>query len=129
MSPPPFKPSRAQRRDVEVWSAGGMGEEAMARALGIARGTLRKHFATEMTIGGQKRRAEVLRAMFKAAKAGNVAAQKAFLGRTDAPPPLPDRSERRRPMGKKEVVQRDALAAGADSDWGDDLAPPNGLPN
>lgn len=120
---PEFKPNKAQRRDVEVWAAGGMSEVAIARVLNISRTTLRKHFGDELTVGGGKRKAEVLRAMFKAAKAGNVTAQKAFLARTDEKPAPQSPQPRTRPLGKKEVRHQDALTAGQGGEWGDDLAP------
>lgn len=53
--------------------------QAIAAALGISRNTLEKVFRAELTSGAARRRMEVLDAMLRAAKRGNVSAMKAFL--------------------------------------------------
>jgi phage terminase small subunit len=46
--------------------------------------------------------------------------------RLDLPEPMPSRPA---PVGKKEQAQQAAMAAGAGSDWGEDLRVPHTLPN
>jgi hypothetical protein len=70
-----------------------------------------------------------------AAKRGNVSAMKALAAAFDrgghqeqiASETAAERRERavRERMSKKQLLQRDALMAGQDSDWGDDLLPPS----
>jgi len=125
MARPSFKPTTAMRRTVSIAAAGGMAHDDIALALGIARGTLLKHFEKELSIGALQRRVEVLQAMHKAAKGGNVAAQKAFMSlepRTTVPttPPAeaPDKGDPKKPaVGKKEQAQLDATTAGKDTEW------------
>ena len=125
MARPVFKPSAQARRQVEISAAGGMGQERIAAALGIARNTLAKHFAKELEAGSARREVDIIFAMYKTALKGNVAAQRAFLTRGDiarasqsfdAPPP-------RRKLGKKELARIDAAGAGTGTDWGADLDP------
>ena len=81
MPNPPFRPSSEQRERVGILAASGLSEDAIARALGISRPTLRKHFREDMLTERAKRKAQVLLAMYNAAIRGNVAAQKAWLKR------------------------------------------------
>lgn len=130
--PKPFRPTRKHRADVVLFVAGGLSEPAIAREVGVCQNTLRKHFAVELAEGRERETAANLRRLRNAADAGNVAAMKHLDGKLEraAQPPAPkDPQPRVRPMGKKEVAERDAIAAGTDSDWGEDLAPPQGLPN
>jgi hypothetical protein len=97
-----------------------MSHEEIAIALGIARGTLEKHFAAELTEGAYLRRMEVLEAMHGAALKGNVTAQRAYLERDPrlAAPPVPkDEGAKPAPIGKKEQAQRDAKTAAVGSEW------------
>lgn len=116
---PPFAPTKRQRHEVEVWAAGGLSEESIAHAIGISRTTLRKHFAQELDVGADKKRGEVVAALFAAAKSGNVAAQKAFLARSDVSAAQskfggkPEKPVRQRPAGKKEVADEAAKRASA----------------
>ena len=100
---PPFAPSEKQRRQVEIWKGGGMSDDAISHALGISRNTLVKHFASELETGWSRRRSEVVEAMFKAAKKGNVTAQKAYLGLGDPVPEKPARSSMPKPGKKKRL--------------------------
>lgn len=117
MARPPFKPTAAMRRKVAVAAGGGMSHEEIALALGISRNTLTKHFDAELSSGACSKRMEALDAMFKAAKGGNVTAQKAYIAtvpKISAPAP-----EQTKPTktGKKEKAQADATTAQVGSDW------------
>lgn len=122
MARPTFKPTKAQRRDVMIMVAAGMSEREIAAGLGLARDTLNKYFFDEMSIGRARKRREVVVSMFRAAKKGNVAAQKAFLALGDlapeAPPAKPEKPEK---LGKKEQAARDAETAEKGTSWGDIL--------
>lgn len=94
-----------------------MSHEEIALALGISRNTLTKHFDVELSCGACAKRMETLDAMFKAAKGGNVTAQKAYIAtvpKISAPAP-----EQTKPAktGKKEQAQADATTAQVGSDW------------
>lgn len=54
------------------------------------------------------------------------ALEKSRQGRLDLPAPVEPRPA---PVGKKEAAQAAAMAAGAGSEWGDDLRVPGTLPN
>ena len=98
-----------------------MSHEDMAIALGISRNTLEKHFEAELSVGAFKKRMEVLTAMHRAAKGGNVAAQKAYLQLqpTPAAPPLEAPAPAPKPAGKKQQADADAKTAGIGTEWGD----------
>jgi hypothetical protein len=126
MSRPEYEPSKFDRDKVEIWAASGMSQEAMAAALGIARGTLTKHFEVEMTTGAAKRQAKVMEALYSAAMRGNVSAQKAFLsGAGLAPtmrppvPPAPPASDEPAAdkLGKKESAVLAAQTAHEGTGW------------
>lgn len=104
-----------------------MAHETIAISLGISRNTLEKYFEFELSIGAYQKRAEVLEAMHKAAKAGNVAAQKAYVAMADpqvsAPPIPPDAPVATKPEGKKAQLNADAKTAAVGSDWEGLLGP------
>lgn len=133
MARPPFKPTTVQRQHVAVAAAGGMAHEEIAQALGIARNTLEKHFTIELSSGAHKRRLSWLLAMDKAARGGNVAAQKALLSTSPTPlaPPSPVGqtvpAEKPAKLGKKEQANADAVGAQAGTEWSD-LLPRGGAP-
>lgn len=116
MARPEFKPTARMRRSVSIAAGAGVTHEEIALGMGISRPTLAKHFAYELTTGAYKRRQEVLDAMFKAAKKGNVAAQKAYVALAPkiAAPTLPTDSA---PQGKKEQANADAVVAQKGTDW------------
>ena len=119
---PQFAPTAIQRRRVAIAAGGGMSHEEMAIALGISRPTLEKHFAFELSHGAYAKRLEVLNAMHRSAKKGNVAAQKAYMAMTPfaaAPPPPGDKPEKKPALGKKDQLQADAVTAGQGEEWGD----------
>jgi hypothetical protein len=129
MARPTFKPTATQRLSVSVSAAGGMAHEEIALALGISRNTLEKHFAIELSTVAYRRRMDVLTAQYRAARKGNVAAQKAFLQNTPAlaVPPVKTAEEKQKPLGKKEQAAADAKTAGAGTEWGN-LLPRAGTP-
>lgn len=105
------------RRKVAIAAGAGMPHDEIALGLGICRNTLAKHFEAELSTGACTRRLEVLEAMFKAAKGGNVTAQKAYVAMTpniSAPAPEPVVAPKR---GKKEQAHADAQTAQVGSDW------------
>lgn len=125
MARPTFKPTQVQRRKVAIAAGAGMSHEEIALGLGIARNTLGKHFARELSTGAYEKRLEVLDAMHRCAKKGNVAAQKAYVALTPqaAAPPVPKPVAK----GKKEQAQDEAGTAAAGTDWSD-LVGPNVTP-
>jgi hypothetical protein len=129
---------------VSIAAGGGMTHEDIATALGISRETLRKHYRQELSIEAQKRRMEVLEAVFTTAKKkGTSAAARAYLGNVPefeapplpegeqppAPPPAPVAApapaEKPAKLGKKEQAQADAHTAAQGTEW-DDLLPKAG---
>lgn len=114
MSRKPHQPTPKTREKVAICKLGGMSDESIALALGISRPTLLKAYKAELTTVAAEKRAEVLRAMFTAAKKGNVAAQKALLARTEGQ--VGASGEK---LGKKEQAQADAGKAQQGTDWAD----------
>lgn len=96
-----------------------MAHEEIAIALGISRNTLEKHFQWELSIGAHQCRAEVLEAMYRTAKKGVVAAQKAYvqMGVPVAAPPVENDTPEPAKLGKKEQQQADAKVAQVGTDW------------
>ena len=103
MPTPTFRPSAAQRENVEIMMLLGESEEAIAKVIGCSRPTLRKHFADELANGRARKRLEVGRAMLEAARQGNASAARRLLDvsadRGNA------HGSKARPMGKKESLQ------------------------
>jgi hypothetical protein len=122
MARPTFKPTQAQRKRVAIAAGAGMSHEEIAIGLQIARGTLEKHFESELSVGAYSKRMDTLEAMFKTAKAGNVAAQKAYLALTPRVSAPPERKVPKR--GKKEQAQVDAATAHVGNDWEELLKAP-----
>ena len=119
MGRPQFKSTAAQRRRVSICAGGGMSHEEIAIGLGIAKMTLQKYFAYELSEGAYRRRQDIIEAMYRTAKKGNVAAQKAYvaLGPQIAAPPQPKDAEK--PQGKKEQAAADAVTAQTGTEWAD----------
>lgn len=123
-----------------LYKAGGISEPSIARILGIAQNTLRKHFEFELNCGRGVKRAQNLKRLEEAADGKNVAAMKALnvlFDKGDVADLLADedynaarrqrqeQSVKSRPT-KSAMALEEALAAGRDSEWGDDLAPISG---
>lgn len=116
---PEFIPTAVQRRKVAIWSGGGMSHSEVATALGVARATLEKHFADELSAGACEKRGAVLMAQYKSALDGNVAAQKAYLAAGEPRSAIPPAAgnEKPAPMGKKAQADADAGTASHGTDW------------
>jgi hypothetical protein len=136
--PAPLRPTAAQRRDAQLLMAGGIGEEGIAAIFQLSVNCLRKHFADELLHGRAQKRAENLRRLERAAEEGAVTAMrvlqlvydKAEAREQHARESAAERRERaeaavRQRVSKRQLLERDALTAGLDSDWGDDLLPPS----
>lgn len=114
---PPFKPTPALRRKVEELVSCSMSQDDVARALGITAPTLVKHFPEELANGAAKKRSEVIGMLYKAARGGNVTAQRKLeemsrvAGAAEA---LKNRETADKPqkMGKKEGQQAAAESVG-----------------
>lgn len=131
---PEFKPSRAQRKKVERLVYSGMRQVDIARAIGISKPTLTKHFEEELATGLAKQRAAVVEMLFDSAKDGNVSAMRKLeemgriAGAEAALAAEPDQHATPK-LGKKEEAEEVAKTAGAGSEWGDDLMTPGTRPN
>lgn len=115
-----FEPTTAQRKRVAICAGGGMSHEEIALGMNISRPTLEKHFAHDLSIGAHEKRQEVLEAMHRTAKKGNVAAQKAYIAMAApvAAPPLPADDVT---LGKKAQAAAAAVNSQAGTDWADIL--------
>ena len=124
---PSFRPTAEQRRHVEIAAGGGVAPGDIATALKIPRTTLLKHFEHELTHGAHARRQEVIGALYRAAKKGNVSAARAFLAeepKIGAPPPPPDAPKTdQTPLGKKAQANADAKDAPRGTEWSDLIGP------
>src|SRR5690348_14143243 len=69
---PPHEPTLGQRNTVQVMVANGNGERVIARAVGIDRSTLRKHYREELRSGRDQVVAAMGAAPVRAGLAGNV---------------------------------------------------------
>jgi hypothetical protein len=140
---PAFKPTAVMRRTVERMMACGDSKDTISRAIGCSIPTLEQHFENELKDGYAKKRQEVLNMMFDGARKGNAALIKRLeemtraavpydqpAAPTDKPNETAAAPQGGKPKGKKEQQRAAALAAGTNSEWGDDLAPlPGTRPN
>lgn len=102
------------RERVEILVAGGQTAWQIAAALGVSEPTLRLHYAAELDTGRARKTADVLEALYREAKDGNVSAMKAWLGRSthlDEPPAAEE------PLGKKQAAQAAARTAESNTSW------------
>lgn len=121
---PEFKPTKAQRANVEIAAGGGMPHEEIALALGITRPTLRKHFEDELTRGAMVRRIDVHVATYDAATVKrNASAARQYLSGTPeaaapAPDPVPAGDGAAAPeLGKKAAANEAAKTAADGTAW------------
>jgi hypothetical protein len=134
---PPFHPTARHRNRVMLLAAAGLRELAIAAVLGICRRTLQTYFAAELATGRAIKRALNLERLEAAAKRGNVSAMKALRRpsiavntRSRSPANLrrhvgrPEAAVRER-LTKPALEERAAATAGLNSDWSDDLQPPD----
>lgn len=126
---PSFKPTPALKQKVATAAGAGMSHEEIALALGIARNTLEKHFEHELSIGAYAKRMEVVQALLRAAKKGNVAAARLYMqlepqiaappaheGRTSKPAETAPAASPEK-LGKKEQANADAVEAHLGTGW------------
>ena len=123
---PEFEATYRQREDVRLWKADDWSDDRFAAQLGIARTTLLKHFADELTHGADQVRTRNLRNLQRAADNGSVGACNALLRLTGlvppGPPPAPppEQDEVVPPeekLGKKAQAKLAALTAEDDTSW------------
>jgi AraC-like DNA-binding protein len=78
MSRPRFAPSDQQRQLVKSLAAYGIGQEEIARKIGVSAKTLRRHFREELDRGATDANAKVAQAMYKMATSGEFPAATIF---------------------------------------------------
>lgn len=125
---PEFEPNYRQREDVKLWKADDWSDDRIATQLGIARNTLLKHFAQELTHGADLVRTRNLRNLQLAADKGSVAAINVLLRLSGTVPPAPTPAQQPQPdevaapeerLGKKAQAKLEALTADQDTSWHD----------
>jgi AraC-like DNA-binding protein len=129
---PKYKAGFEDRMRVELLVAVGTEIATIARVIGVSEPTLRRAFADELAHGAARRRADILMAMNRAAKAGNVSAQAKLLeaieqARLDAISDTlrsGEQSTAAQPIGKKIQQARDAEDVMQNSPWADILPRP-----
>ena len=109
---PLFNPTAHQRSAVAIAAGAGMTHASIALALGINRETLNRHFKLELSTGACAKRIEMTRALYTAAKKGNVAACKAYLLMGAAPA-----APREVAKGKRELAALAAEEPVTDPGW------------
>lgn len=126
------------RNKVMMLLALGWSTSRIAHALGITPPTLRKNYFRELKVRDEARDrldGNLADMLWESAKGGNVAAMKEFrkmVERNDqmnaassfADKPSTDAKPKAPKLGKKEQAAIDAVSAGEDSEWGDDLRIP-----
>jgi len=142
---PPHRPTAATREKVSVCCLAKMPHEQIAMALRIDADTLKKHYTYELAHGAAEKKAEIMGALMKAAKRGNVSASKALMQfDPELAPPAAEpekvkaaaaaqaaaqeadaaRAAGKAPEGKKEQQRAEALTAADGTGWGPLLNPP-----
>lgn len=71
---PPYEPDPKERAQVEKMAAYGIPQKDIARVVGVAYETLRKHFEQELDTGSTKATTKVAERLYQLAMDGNVAA-------------------------------------------------------
>jgi AcrR family transcriptional regulator len=129
-----WRPSDAERAKVRQWLALGMSPADVARRLGRTEPTVRRHFREEIATAQAVVEAELIDALMKSAKGGNVTAIRTALERLGqtklaaleaelGKPAAPGRKEPKpEPIGKKMQAQLDARTAAQGTEW-DGLLP------
>jgi transcriptional regulator with XRE-family HTH domain len=109
------------REHVAMLRASGMTQEQIADAIGCSVPTLVQYFSLELNEGKAAKRAEMIRALWSAAIAGNVTAMKAWLALNDrdTAPKAITRPSAEPKLGKKEQALVDAKAAPHSGGWAD----------
>jgi hypothetical protein len=117
---PEFKPTLAQRKQVELLIGCGMTQDNIARVIGICKHTLEKHFPDELATGPAKAHAHALGLLKASAEKGNVSAQKKLVEITAGP--ATGQAGAGQPMGKKQQLEQEAKTAGDGTPWGEYLS-------
>jgi AraC-like DNA-binding protein len=78
MSRPRFAPSDQQRQLVKSLAAYGIGQEEIARKIGVSSKTLRRHFREELDRGATDANAQVAQTIYKMATSGEFPAASIF---------------------------------------------------
>jgi hypothetical protein len=99
-------------------AAARMSNASIGHAIGCDEKTVVKYFSDELTFGAAKKAAEIVAAMFEAAKGGNVSAQKFLLARYAAQSLTPDGEPKPENVGKKELQEIEAKRP-PDGEWGE----------
>lgn len=73
---PPHEPAKVDRDTVSLMAAGGIAQEDIARARGISKPTLRKHYKNELATGATVLNSIVISEHVKQIRAGNFHAIK-----------------------------------------------------
>lgn len=127
---PEFEPTYRQREDVRLWKCADWSDDRIARALGISRNTLLKHFVEELENGVDQVLTRAYRATLREVEAGNMSAVdrllklRGMLSPTEKLP-TPDEAVPAEPEpGKKEKANRDAMTAHEGTTWGHILKRP-----
>ena len=120
---PEYEPTYREREDVRLWAADDWSEERMAQQLGIARETLRKHFADDIQYGADKVRTQALRDLARGSAQGKTGASAKLLELTSmvAPPSGPKQDVP--DLGKKAQAIVDAKTADHGTSWADLTTP------
>lgn len=105
---PAHKPTTASRREVEELVSCGMSEDDVARAIGLTTPTVRKHYADELLTGRARRRAEVIKLLYRNARKGNVSAQRKLEDMTSLAGIARPREAKEPALGKKERAAAEA---------------------
>lgn len=120
------KPTAEQRRTVEAMAGYGIPEADVARVVGIAPMTLRKHYGDELDLGRVKANAKVAQSLFQIATSpeakGAVPAAifwlKSRAGWSEYAPAPVQRPAAEPKLGKKEQADLAAETAAEGTEWG-----------
>jgi IS30 family transposase len=74
MATPKHRPTKDNRRMIEVLVAGGTPKRTIAKALGIAQGTLHKYYAEELELGAEMANARVVKRLYRLIQQGSTPA-------------------------------------------------------
>jgi hypothetical protein len=119
---PPFKPTKAQRDDVESMKADGWSNDRIALQLRISRPTLEKAFADELQYGRDKVQLENLKNLRRMAKKNASAAKQLNDRIAVAGAVMPDAPTKEPKLGKKERQQIEAETPDMSTEMGELLA-------
>lgn len=108
-----------KRNRVSVLVSLNKNQDEIAEAMAIAPGTLRRYYRRELKLGHAAKRAQMEVRLFQAGMAGNVAAMKEYLRRTEASDLVKAAPQPRPPKrGKKEQAAIEAASPDPSSSFG-----------